>query len=138
MTVHVYTYGCACLVLLWVLTYCFLDCQTILNFCRSFVLNSSCVPMIKSQYEEKHDYRTEMDVSTIWQPVTCHKWELSFHCIIEWFLNFQSLLFNSVTLHCFSLSLLAIQVYYLNLLLFMCWGVVLRRVFFKCILYVFP
>jgi len=44
--------------------------------------------MIKSQYEEKHDYKTKTDVFTFWLPITCHKWELPFHCIIEWFLNF--------------------------------------------------
>jgi len=47
--------------------------------------------MIKSQYEEKHDYKTKTDVFTFWLPITCHKWELPFHCIIEWFFLIFSL-----------------------------------------------
>lgn len=77
---------------------CFVDCQTILNFFRSLVLHSTSVFMIKSQNEVNMIIGLKW-MSAIWLPFSCHKWKLPLHCIIWWFVNFQSVRFISL-LHC--------------------------------------
>lgn len=79
--------------------YCFLDCQTILNFFRSLVLNSSCVSMIKSQYEGKHDYRTKMDVLLFGCPLFVINGNCLFIVLLRDFFNIQSMWFVSLS-HC--------------------------------------